>query len=170
MAIPVFDTGQDTKFLIVHDKRHREWTFVTGGCKAHEVFNPIKCAVRELEEETRGTLSLRSGRYNYFRFSTNFDPIETSVYHVYVFHVHVNQERLDELVKKFDVEKEKMDSNKVAFRKNYDENDSMRFMKLEEIRNCPTLWRFVLENVLQNQDFYRALDAENVRNFTLSHI
>jgi ADP-ribose pyrophosphatase YjhB (NUDIX family) len=169
MAIPVFDTGQEVKFLVVHDKRHREWTFVTGGCKSHEVYNPIKCAVRELEEETRGTVNLRSGKYNYFRFNAHFDPIETSIYHVYVFHVPMNPEKLDELVTRFNVEKEKMDTNKVAFRKNYDENDSMKFLNLREIRECPTLWRFVLENVIQNKDFYKALDVENVRNFTLHH-
>jgi 8-oxo-dGTP pyrophosphatase MutT (NUDIX family) len=48
-------------FLIVHDRRYREWTFVTGGCRRREVYNPLRCALRELEEETRGLIKLKKG-------------------------------------------------------------------------------------------------------------
>ena len=80
--------------LIVHDRRYQEWTFVTGGCRRREVINPLRCAVRELEEETRGTVNLKRGTYSYFQFATKYKgpgdseaDIEddvTSIYHVYV--------------------------------------------------------------------------------------
>lgn len=169
IAIPVIDTGQGTKFLLVHDKRHREWTFVTGGCKQNEIYNPIKCALRELEEETRGTMSLRSVQYNYFRFRARFNPIETSIYHVYVLHIgSCDQKKLEQLVELFHAEKEKMDANLVAFRKAHDENDGMQFATLHEVATLPNLWKFVLDNVIQNKDFYEALNADNSRKFTLS--
>ena len=59
IAIPVIYIDGEFKFLIVKDKRFKEWTFISGGCRKREVFNPIRCALRELEEETRGILNLK---------------------------------------------------------------------------------------------------------------
>jgi len=61
IAIPVSFINDRPYFLLVHDRRYKEWTFVTGGCRKREVYNPIRCAVRELEEETRGILNLKKG-------------------------------------------------------------------------------------------------------------
>ena len=58
IAIPVSIIDNKPYMLIVHDRRYQEWTFVTGGCRRREVLNPLRCAVRELEEETRGTINL----------------------------------------------------------------------------------------------------------------
>jgi 8-oxo-dGTP pyrophosphatase MutT (NUDIX family) len=97
--------------------RYHEWTFVTGGCRRREVFNPLRCAVRELEEETRGTINLKRGSYAYFKFITNTpEPrdIEDGVdvinyYHVYVFDLPMTVPEHKHIVKRFDEEKEKME-------------------------------------------------------------
>lgn len=172
IAIPIVDTGTEKKFLLVHDKRHKEWTFVTGGCKHNEVYNPLRCALRELEEETRGIIDIRRGLYSYFKFSAQpgNDPIEYSVYHVYFIHVgHVSQEKLTELEELFNTEKEKMDTHKVYFQKNYDENDSMKFMTLDFILNCKTLWKFIYDKVIQHRQFESSLTEKNARHFNLSY-
>lgn len=170
IAIPVIDTEHgESKFLLVHDQRHHEWTFVTGGCKYVEIFNPLKCAVRELEEETRGLVSIKKGYYKYFRFThTNKDPIENSIYHVYILHVGtISTKELDELEHQFKIEKEKMDTNKVVFKKNYDENDSMKFMNLGDILKCGTLWRFIYDKVLMHKNFVQCIVPINTKYFNL---
>lgn len=172
IAIPIVDTGTEKKFLLVHDKRHKEWTFVTGGCKHNEVYNPLRCALRELEEETRGIIDIRRGLYSYFRFSAQpgNDPIEYSVYHVYFIHVgFVSEDKLNELEKLFHTEKEKMDTHKVYFQKNYDENDSMKFMTLEYILQCKTLWKFIYDRVIHHKQFQSSLTEKNARHFNLSY-
>ena len=92
IAVPVTMIGDRPHMLIVHDRRYKEWTFVTGGCRRREVYNPLRCAIRELHEETRGIIDVKSGSYTYFRFTTNYkgpgdteaDADTVSVYHVYV--------------------------------------------------------------------------------------
>lgn len=172
IAIPIIDTGTEKKFLIVHDKRHKEWTFVTGGCKHNEVYNPLRCALRELEEETRGIIDIRKGYYKYFRFSAQpgNDPIEYSVYHVYIIHVgFVPDSKLQSLEELFNTEKEKMDTHKVYFQKNYDENDSMKFVTLDSLIKCKTLWKFIYDKVIHHKQFYPSLIEKNSRHFNLTY-
>ena len=59
IAIPVSFVDGKPRFLTVRDWRFKEWIFVTGGCRRREIYNPIRCALRELEEETRGVISLK---------------------------------------------------------------------------------------------------------------
>ena len=70
LAIPVTFTDEKPKFLTVRDRRFKEWLFISGGCRKREVSNPIRCALRELEEESRGTMNVKSGVYNSFTFET----------------------------------------------------------------------------------------------------
>lgn len=42
------------KYIVVNDSKNDELTFVVGGCKKNETL--IDCAIRELREETRGSL------------------------------------------------------------------------------------------------------------------
>ena len=52
IAIPVIRTpGQESQFLVVRDRRFKDWIFVTGGCRRREIPNPLRTALRELEEE-----------------------------------------------------------------------------------------------------------------------
>ena len=138
VVIPVSFKSGKPRFLVVRDKRHKDWTFVTGGCRKREIFNPIRCALRELEEETRGILNLTNINYNYFKFTTRSldnDEIRkerekgvdlTLIYHVYV--IETNLTRTDEntIISKFNIEKEKTEErrkNKQPIKRTYDEND-----------------------------------------------
>ena len=52
IAVPVTFIGDTPRFLTVRARRFKDWIFVTGGCRRREIPNPIRCALRELEEET----------------------------------------------------------------------------------------------------------------------
>ena len=162
IAIPIIETGHGPpKFLIVKDKRYNEWTFVTGGCRMREVYNPIICALRELEEETRGIINIKRGLYTYFSFFMEFNIIEKARYHVYLIRLHKTPEELNKLVDEFYSEKDKMDSNKITFRKNYDENDDIMFLELDEIpEKCSNVWKLISDNVLNSKKFYDAMNQD----------
>ena len=51
IAIPVTFEDDRPRFLTVRDRRFKDWIFVTGGCRRREIYNPLRCALRELEEE-----------------------------------------------------------------------------------------------------------------------
>ena len=87
IAIPVTFEGDRPRFLTVRDRRFKDWIFVTGGCRRREIFNPLRCALRELEEETRGVVSLKKGEYTEFNFTVKENPTTDLIYNVYVFFV-----------------------------------------------------------------------------------
>lgn len=175
VAIPMSQIEGVPHFLVVHDRRYREWTFVTGGCRRREVYNPLRCAVRELEEETRGTINLKRGSYAYFKFSTDTpEPrdIEDGVdvlntYHVYVFDLPMTSIEHRHIVKRFDEEKEKMEGHLVPYRKNYDENDYCEFDTLEGITKRDNLWPMIRTHVIKNPEFVQAIRARNKTPFNL---
>lgn len=161
IAIPVSYVEGKPYFLLVHDRRYKEWTFVTGGCRRREVYNPLRCALRELEEETRGTINLKRGAYSYFKF-INKDPEDqiNNVYHVYVLDVPMTLLEHKHIVKRFTEEKHKMETRQTAFRKNYDENDFCEFDTLEGISQRPNLWAMIRHHIVQNPEFHTALKAD----------
>ena len=162
-------------FLLVHDRRYKEWTFVTGGCRRREILNPLRCAIRELEEETRGTINLKRGSYAYFKFSTDTpEPkdIEDGVsvinyYHVYVFDLPMTPIEHKHIVKRFDEEKQKMEGHAIPFRKNYDENDACEFDTLEGIAKRDNLWPMIRCHVIKNPEFQQAVKSRNKTPFNL---
>ena len=159
--------------LIVHDRRYKEWTFVTGGCRRREVYNPLRCAIRELHEETRGIIDMKSGAYAYFRFSTDYrgpgdteaDADTISVYHVYVLDFPLSKEEQDELIERFNDQKMKMELNEVPFKKNHDENTEMTWDTLEGITGRKDVWVLIRDCVLNNPDFQKALSAPSKTSF-----
>lgn len=162
-------------FLIVHDRRYREWTFVTGGCRRREVYNPLRCAVRELEEETRGLINLKRGSYSYFKFTTDtpeprdVDDGVTALnhYHVYIFNLPMTTTEHRTIVRRFTEEKRKMEGGEMAFRKNYDENDECRFENIGSIGRCTNLWPMIREHVLGNKEFHQAVQSTHWTPFNL---
>jgi 8-oxo-dGTP pyrophosphatase MutT (NUDIX family) len=166
MAIPVSTVNGVKHFLLVRDRRYKEWTFVTGGCRRREIFNPLQCAVRELEEETRGTINLKKGSYSYFKFVTDTpEPrdIEDGVtahntYHVYIFDLPMTEIEHGSIVRQFTTEKDKMESSRVPYRRNYDENDDCSFETLDTIANRPNIWPMIRTHVLDNPEFHQAID------------
>jgi len=177
IAIPVSLVNDELQFLIVHDRRYKEWTFVTGGCRRREVFNPLQCALRELEEESRGVINLKRGTYSHFKFITDTpEPrdIEDGVdvlntYHVYVIHLHMTDADHQSIISKFTSEMDKMDRSLVPFRKNYDENDGCKFENLDYITNLPNLWPMIREHVVSNPEFAEALHGQHRVPFHIAY-
>jgi hypothetical protein len=71
------------------------------------------------------------------------------------------------VVKRFDEEKEKMESHLVPFRKNYDENDFCEFDTLEGITKRENLWPMIRTHVIKNPEFVQAIRARNKTPFNL---
>lgn len=172
IAIPVsFLDEKNPKFLTVKDRRFKEWVFVTGGCRKKEIVNPLRCALRELEEETRGVVNIKSGTYSYFNFSLE-DVHMTLIYHVYILDYNIPRSEQLDLVKNFYESKIITDSRKrqgLSVKRVYDENEMMSFETLQEFSSKERVWSLIRTNVLDNPDFYAALSSTNRKSFNVTH-
>jgi len=169
IAVPVTFTGDKPKFLTVRDRRFKDWIFVTGGCRRREIVNPIRCALRELEEETRGVISLKKGQYSDFKFIVKESPGVDLEYNVFIFFVDYTPQQQTELVKKFNDEKQKTNLKKIQkqpYKRTYDENDFMNFETLTEF-NTKKQWDRIVKNVLNNPEFYACITSLNRKTFSI---
>ena len=169
IAVPVTFTGDKPKFLTVRDRRFKDWIFVTGGCRRREIVNPIRCALRELEEETRGVISLKKGQYSDFKFIVKESPGVDLEYNVFIFFVDYTPQQQTELVKKFNDEKQKTNLKKLQkqpYKRTYDENDFMNFETLTEF-NTKKQWNRIVKNVLNNPEFYSCITSLNRKTFSI---
>ena len=180
IAIPVsFTDDKPYKFLTVRDRRYGEWTFVTGGCRKSEISNPLKCALRELEEETRGTVNIKAGYYSYFNFNylpttSNFDKkVEEVTYHVYILDFNIPKYEQFRLINKFNLAKKNLDKMKrmnLPIKVVYDENDIMSFETLSEFDSRGDhVWELIRKNILENPKFYSALNSPEKKFFNISN-
>jgi 8-oxo-dGTP pyrophosphatase MutT (NUDIX family) len=147
-----------TRYLTVCDKRWDDWTFVTGGCRKREVSYPIRTALRELEEETRGVISITEGFYRYFYFED--DENKGLIYHVFVIDTHIPFETQVNMVTRFNREREITEErkrNRQSIRRTYDENRYMSFDTMAEFQ-AKAKWPLIERQVLMNDDFHRALN------------
>ena len=175
IAIPVDMTNsQQPIFLTVLDKRHLEWIFVTGGCRKTEVDEPIKCAIRELHEETRGAVYIHKGKYSYFQFNTKTNSKKlgdvVNVYHVYVIDYSPTDKEKQYIVDEFELVKEHMNKKKldgVPVKRAWDENETMVFETLDQMKQ-KTIWEIINKNVIENPDFITALNSQNRQSFNIS--
>jgi len=169
IAIPVTFTGDKPKFLTVRDRRFKDWIFVTGGCRRREIPNPLRTALRELEEETRGVVSLKKGEYTDYKFTVKESPGVELEYNVFVFFVnYTNQEQI-ELVRKFNEEKQKTNMKKLQkqpIKRTHDENDFMSFETLTEF-NTKKQWDRIVKNILNNPEFYACMTSLNRKTFSI---
>ena len=169
IAIPVTFTGDKPKFLTVRDRRFKDWIFVTGGCRRREIVNPIRCALRELEEETRGVISLKKGQYSDFKFVVKESPGVDLEYNVFIFFVDYTPQQQSDLIKKFNDEKQKTNLKKIQkqpYKRTYDENDFMNFETLTEF-NTKKQWDRIVKNVLYNPEFYACITSLNRKTFSI---
>jgi len=169
IAIPVSFVDDKPKFLTVRDYRSKDWIFVTGGCRRREIFSPIRCALRELEEETRGVVSLKSGEYTEFKFVVKESPSVDLEYNVFIFYVNFNKTEQQSQLKRFYEEKQKTNLKKIQnqpIRKTYDENDFMSYDTLEEF-NSRKQWKLIVENIIKNPQFYSCITSLNRKTFSI---
>ena len=156
IAVPVTFIGDKPRFLTVRDRRFKDWIFVTGGCRRREIPNPIRCALRELEEETRGVVSLKKGEYTEFKFVVTESPGVELEYNVYVFFVNYTMQEQAELIRKFNDEKQKMNLRKIQkqpIKRTHDENDFMNFERFQS-------------SVLKNNGIVLLRTYLTIQNFT----
>ena len=169
IAIPVSFADEKPKFLTVRDRRFKDWIFVTGGCRRREIFNPLRCALRELEEETRGVVALKNGEYTEFKFTVKESPTVDLEYNVFIFFVDYTKPQQQTLVRKFYEEKQKTNLkkiNKQPIKKTFDENDYMSFDTLEEF-NTRKRWKLIVDNILRNPEFYSCVSSLNRKTFSI---
>ena len=169
IAVPVSFVDGKPKFLTVRDWRLKDWIFVTGGCRRREIYNPLRCALRELEEETRGVVSLKSGQYTEFKFIHKESPTVDLEYNVFIFFVNYNKSQQQDLVRRFYDEKQKTSVKKALhqpYKKTYDENDFMSFDTLEEF-NGRKRWKLIIDNVIKNPEFYSCISSMNRKTFSI---
>lgn len=169
IAVPVTFTGSKPKFLTVRDRRFKDWIFVTGGCRRKEIPNPIRCALRELEEETRGVVNLKKGEYTEFKFVVKESPGVDLEYNVFIFFVNYTHQEQVDLVKKFNDEKQKTNLKKIQklpIKRTFDENDYMNFETLSEF-NTKKQWDRIVKNILQNPEFYACVTSVNRKTFSI---
>ena len=181
IAIPVSFFDGEPRFLTVKDRRFKEWIFVSGGCRKREIQNPLRCALRELEEETRGVVNIKQGTYSEFTVVTKNHTQEeidkntkegveiTLIYHIYILDYNISKYRQQELIERFNYEKMKTDErkrNRLPIKRTYDENDQMSFDTLGEFYKKKR-WNFISEQVVENPDFMVALNTLNRKNFNI---
>ena len=167
IAIPVSFSGDKPRFLTVRDRRFKEWIFVTGGCRKREILNPLRCALRELEEETRGIISLKNGEYTEFKFTVKESPSVELIYNVFIFFVNYKRNEQIEIISKFNNEKIKTNQKKIAhlpIKKTYDENDYLSFDTLEEFNNRRR-WDLIVDNIIKNPKFYSCVSSLTRKTF-----
>ena len=185
IAIPVCISGGHPRFLTVRYRRFKDWIFVAGGCRKRKVNNPLRCALRELEEETRGVISLKEGEYTSYTFRAlnrtdeelRDDKLKgiqvVSVYHVFILFVDMTQHERDDTIHKFNTERAKMDAMKLRhmpIKRTYDENDMMLWSTLEDFSQKKQ-WDLIKYNVLNNPEFCRKLhDSRSIFNIKRSYI
>ena len=169
IAIPVTFTGDKPKFLTVRDRRFKDWIFVTGGCRRREIPNPLRTALRELEEETRGVVSLKKGEYTSYKFTVKESPGVELEYNVFVFFVNYTLQEQNELIRKFNEEKQKTNLKKAQtqpIKRTHDENDFMTFETLTEF-NTKKQWDRIVKNILNNPEFYACVTSVDRKTFSI---
>lgn len=181
IVIPVSFFDGKPRFLTVKDRRFKEWIFVSGGCRKREIHNPLRCALRELEEETRGVVNIKQGTYSEFTVVTKNhtqeeidkntkDGVEVIlIYHIYILDYNISKVRQQELIERFNYEKMKTEErkrNRLPIKRTYDENDQMSFDTLDEFYKKKR-WNFISEQVVENPDFMVALNTLNRKNFNI---
>ena len=169
IAIPVTFHGDQPRFLTVRDWRFKDCIFVTGGCRRREITNPIRCALRELEEETRGVISLKNVEYTEFKFIHKESATVDLEYNVFIFFVNYTRTEQNNQIKKFYEEKAKMNLRKInnqPIRKTHDENDYMSYDTLEEF-NSRKRWKLIIDNVIKNPQFYACVQSHNRKKFSI---
>lgn len=159
----IYTKARPRQFLTVKDKRFSDWTFVTGGCRKREVFFPLKTALRELEEETRGVLRMDHGEYKYFYFVDAQYPL--SVYHVYLIEVDIPQHIMNFMVMQFDKQMritEERRQLKMSVKRSYDENSQMSWDTWGEFMK-KLKWPLITRSILNNHRFYDLLDNTDLK-------
>lgn len=142
--------------MVVKDKHHDEWTFISGGCKLYETSE--QSAVRELKEETRAAVQVDLSMTAFTKFTIETDYREpeemngadgaasiTIHYHIYMIDI-TNHKSVPAIVQSF--------RRKVGcVRGVYDENSDIQFVSLQTFVHRKKVWPFIKKVVLRHPCF-----------------
>jgi 8-oxo-dGTP pyrophosphatase MutT (NUDIX family) len=159
IIVPISFVGQKPRLLVVKDKRHGDWTFVTGGCKQREYDKPILAAIRELEEETRGVVDLKECIYSYYSFKHRVKDTEESTYHVYLVDMSVTRAQQDNMISEFN-----RLMRTTTMKRAYEENDGIAWLTMAELRT-KKVWSLIRHNVINPGSLFYALMYSQNRTF-----
>lgn len=162
IAIPVCLSEDRPVFLTIRDRRFKEWGFVAGGARRRELTVPLRTALRELEEETRGVVSIKQGEYTSYVFTVKESPTVELIYSVFVFFVDFTKAQRAQMVRRFLDEKAKTQVKKLQkqpIKRVFDENDFMSWDTIEEYMMRPKKWDRIVQNVVKNPEFYACLSG-----------
>lgn len=171
----VIDNKQ-AMFLIVKDRTHKEWTFITGGCKNSET--ELESAIRELYEETKSIVNMTHLKHlpleelksmvRTFCFSTTYrEPYqkkrdiskgEVVVTHYTMFFINITKLKL--LPEDIRVQFRLMKNVKGV----YNENLDLCFDTIDNFLHKAYVWRFIKQVVVRIpmfREIYRSLQTEN---------
>ena len=157
--------GGVPRFLVVLDRRHHDWTFVTGGCQnKKEISHPLLCALRELKEETKGIVDISKGKYSTYYFKTDkVMPNFVFIYHVFVVEVPFSPEMQISQVNQF--QHEMVNPTHLPL-KCYNETENMLWVTFEEFSTMKK-WDIVQTHIMDNPEFYAMIGSYNRRSFNI---
>ena len=156
IVIPYIMSIRNCYLMMVKDRVHDEWTFVTGGCKPHESYR--SCAVRELFEETNGALCLMYHDLNIDKFQSflfNNEILDDGViltYKVYFIPLHRFGYDVKSSMK---LENKYIDMACYHKEPEFQETSALKFFhtsSLAKLRNM-NVWSFMKERVFDNENF-----------------
>lgn len=141
--------------LVVKDKLHDEWTFISGGCKQFETND--QSAVRELREETRAAVQLDLSKCSFTKLALQTDYREPSElardasvqvltqYHIYLIDI-THYKPIPAIVRAFR-------RRGGLMRGVYDENNDIQFLPLQAFARRANVWPFIKNVVLKDPCF-----------------
>jgi 8-oxo-dGTP pyrophosphatase MutT (NUDIX family) len=138
--------------LVVKDRLHDEWTFVSGGCKNYETDE--QSAARELKEETRAVVQVDMSACEYVKFAMYSDYKEPSeqlsthtVTHYSVYLVDITSYKsIPAIVRAFR-------RRSGCVRGVYDETNDIQFVSLWAFARRPNVWPFIRDVVMRDPAF-----------------
>lgn len=158
IIVPFVRSDERLSFLTVKDRKSKEWTFITGGCKARET--DLEAARRELKEETRNLfdIDISVSPHNFFRFKTTFRETKEwigdkaknekviTLYTVYLIDVSAYIQDNPRMCRQ-------AFRNTKNMRGVYNENADLNFETLDSFTHKVHVWRFIRDHVLKSSQF-----------------
>lgn len=154
--------GNDILFLLAKDRKHGEWTFISGTCRKRCMEHPIQCATRELKEETKETVSIDISKWPHKHIvidTTYYEPepdgsmpkhtIHTA-YHCYFINITDYENTHEEIKAAFEASTKKG--------KHYNENSEIDFRPLADFSKIH-FWRFLSSVVFEDAQFNQIIGS-----------
>ncbi len=134
--------GTKNRYLVVRDKVHKEWTFISGTCEKYE--RPITCAIREVYEETRGAINLRRKRPKIRKIYRTYDGSHRRVDVIFI-QLRYSTNHIAKIKRRF--------LNASTDNPGWDENTHISFETISKLLSRKNVWNFVRKVVRESSLF-----------------